>query len=83
MACHRRQPHCASWLRLAYIHKGCHLIERFFNKIEHDRRVFPWFEKLAKIAWALPRLVSALILATVKCQQNLKLSLEKFRPSLT
>jgi transposase len=44
-----------------FIYKERHLIECFFGKIKHYRRVFSRFEKLAKNYMGFIRFVSALI----------------------
>ena len=41
--------------------KERHLIECFFNKIKHDRRIFSRFEKLARHYMGILRVVSALV----------------------
>lgn len=54
---HRKAPREVNWL--AY--KERHLIECFFNKIKHYRRIFSRFEKLGRNYMGMLRFVSALI----------------------
>jgi transposase len=51
-------------------YKERHLIECFFGKIKHYRRIFARYEKKAKNYMGFVRLVSS-YLAALKCQQNL------------
>ncbi|WP_407079267.1 hypothetical protein [Candidatus Methylospira mobilis] len=44
-----------------FIYKERHLIECFFNKIKHYRRIFSRFEKTARNYMAFLHFVSALI----------------------
>lgn len=44
-----------------FVYKECHLIECFFNKIKHYRRIFARYEKTARNYTGFPRFVSALI----------------------
>lgn len=53
----RIAPRDCDW----FVYKERHLIECFFNKIKHYRRVFSRFEKLARNYMGFIRLVSALI----------------------
>jgi len=54
---HRTQPRECDW----FIYKERHLIECFFNKIKHYRRIFSRFEKLARNYMGFIHFVSALI----------------------
>ncbi|MDD1651010.1 MAG: IS5 family transposase [Methylococcaceae bacterium] len=54
---HRTQPRAVDW----FIYKERHLIECFFNKIQHYRRIFSRFDKLARNYMGFLRFVSALI----------------------
>jgi transposase len=53
----RTEPRECNW----FIYKERHLIECFFNKIKHYRRIFSRFEKRARNYMGFLRLVSALI----------------------
>jgi transposase len=53
----RNHPRICDWV----VYKERHLIECFFNKIKHYRRVFSRYEKTAKNYRGFLRLVSALI----------------------
>jgi transposase len=53
----RNHPRICDWV----VYKERHLIECFFNKIKHYRRVFSCYEKTAKNYMGFLRLVSALI----------------------
>jgi transposase len=44
-----------------HLYKECHLIECFFNKIKHFRRIFSRFDKAASTFLAFLHFVSALI----------------------
>ena len=54
-----------------HLYKERHLIECFFNKIKHYRRLFSRFEKLDQRHARLPQLCWRFDLATMKCQHNL------------
>ena len=54
---HRTTPREVNW----WVYKERHLIECFFNKIKHYRRIFSRFEKLARNYMGFLRFVSALI----------------------
>jgi transposase len=53
----RNHPHTCDWV----IYKERHLIECFFSKMKHYRRVFSRYDKTAKSYMGFLRLVSALI----------------------
>lgn len=53
----RNEPRQCDW----FVYKERHLIECFFNKIKHYRRVFSRFDKLARNYMSFIRFVSALI----------------------
>nr|WP_228125242.1 transposase [Candidatus Methylospira mobilis] len=55
--CNRNKVRECDWL----IYKERHLIECFFNKIKHYRRIFSRFEKTARNYMAFLHFVSALI----------------------
>jgi transposase len=54
---HRTTPREVNW----WVYKERHLIECFFNKIKHYRRIFSRFEKLARNYMGFLRFVSTLI----------------------
>ena len=54
---HRTEPRKVDW----FVYKERHLIECFFNKIKHYRRIFSRYEKTARNYRGMLRLVSALI----------------------
>ena len=54
---HRTEPRKVDW----FIYKERHLIECFFNKIKHYRRIFARYEKTARNYMGMLRWVSALI----------------------
>lgn len=53
----RIYPRDCDW----FVYKERHLIECFFNKIKHYRRIFSRYEKMAKNYMGFIRFVSALI----------------------
>jgi transposase len=53
----RKTPRTVDWV----IYKERHLVECFFNKIKHYRRIFSRFEKLARNYMGMLRFVSALV----------------------
>ncbi len=53
----RSEPRECDW----FVYKERHLIECFFNKIKHYRRIFSRFEKLARNYMGFIRFVSAII----------------------
>ena len=53
----RTEPREVDWL----VHKERHLIECFFNKVKHYRRIFSRYEKTARNHMGMLRFVSALI----------------------
>ncbi len=53
----RTEPRKVDW----FVYKERHLIECFFNKIKHYRRIFSRFEKLARNYMGMLRFVSVLI----------------------
>ena len=55
--CNRITPRDCDW----FVYKERHLIECFFGKIKHYRRIFSRFEKLARNYMGFIRFVSALI----------------------
>jgi transposase len=55
--CNRIAPRDCDW----FVYKERHLIECFFGKIKHYRRIFSRFEKLARNYMGFIRFVSALI----------------------
>jgi transposase len=55
--CNRVTPRACDW----FVYKERHLIECFFGKIKHYRRVFSRYEKLARNYMGFIRFVSALI----------------------
>lgn len=54
---HRIAPRKVDW----FVYKERHLIECFFNKIKHYRRIFSRYEKTSRNFMGMLRLVSALI----------------------
>lgn len=54
---HRTEPRTVDW----FVYKERHLIECFFNKIKHYRRIFSRYEKTACNYMGMLRLVSTLI----------------------
>jgi transposase len=54
---HRKTPRTVDW----FVYKERHLVECFFNKIKHYRRIFSRFEKLARNYMGMLRFVSALV----------------------
>ena len=54
---HRHAPRPVDW----FAYKERHLIECFFNKIKHYRRIFSRFEKMARNSMGFLRFVSALL----------------------
>jgi len=53
----RNNPRDCDW----FVYKERHLIECFFNKIKHYRRIFSRYEKMARNYMEFIRFVSALI----------------------
>jgi transposase len=54
---HRKTPRTVDW----FVYKERHVVECFFNKIKHYRRIFSRFEKLARNYMGMLRFVSALV----------------------
>lgn len=54
---HRTAPRTVAW----FVYKERHLIECFFNKIKHYRRIFSRYEKTARNYMGMQRLVSTRI----------------------
>jgi len=54
---HRTEPRTVDW----FVYKERHLIECFFNKIKHYRRIFSRYEKTACNYMGVLRFVSTLI----------------------
>lgn len=54
-----------------YIYKERHVIECYFSKMKHFRRLFSRFEKTSRNFAAFLCFVGVIHMATMKCQQNL------------